>query len=274
MENSAYKVAFVTGASNGIGKAMAQFLSQNGYYVFAAARSRDKLELIKSDNIEPVQLDVTDYRAVDRTIEHIKTTRGRLDLLINNAGYGVYGTLEGVIQEDARKGFDVNLFGLAYITQAALPVMRSQNNGMIINVSSVLGKISLPFLGWYAASKHAVEGLTEALRSEVKPFGITVVLIEPGSINTGFGQIAMGSLEECNDPEVYKKYKDSFTATVRKSNKSAPDPEAVIRELQKIIRTGRPKARYIAGREGKFFLFLKSMISDRAFDFIVSMQTR
>ncbi len=274
MGNSARKVALVTGASGGIGKSMAEYLSENGYYVFAAARSMDKLQLMESESIEPVQLDVTDYKAVDKTIEHIKTSMGRLDLLINNAGYGVYGTLEGVTQKDARKGFEVNLFALAYITQSVLPVMRDQKSGMVINVSSVLGKISLPFLGWYAATKHAVEGLTEALRAEVKPFGITVVLIEPGSIKTGFGDIALGSLEKCNDPEAYIAGKKAFTKTVKKSNKSAPGPEVVIKELNKIIRSGRPKARYVAGREGKFFLLLKGMISDRVFDFFVSLQTK
>jgi short-subunit dehydrogenase len=267
VNNIVNKTAFVTGASSGIGKSMAEYLAKEGYYVFAAARSLDKLEAIKSENIEPVQLDVTDSNAVIKAVEHISASKGRLDLLVNNAGYGVYGTIEGVSQEDAKKGFDVNVFGLGQITQTVLPIMRNQQSGLIINVSSVVGKISLPFLGWYSATKHALEGLTDALRAEVKPYGIKVVLIEPGSINTGFEDVAMATLEKCKDPEVYANHKASFAKTVRNSYKSAPGSEAVIKELQKIIRTSKPRLRYVAGREGKIFLALKSFLSDGFFDF-------
>lgn len=272
MDNTADKIALVTGASSGLGKAMAEYLSNRGYYVFAAARSMDKLEAMRSEKTEPIQLDVTDMSSVSKSVKHIITSKGRLDLLVNSAGYGVYGSIEGVTPEDAKKGFDVNVFGLSQIIQTVLPIMRNQKYGMIINVSSIVGKISLPFLGWYAATKHALEGLTDALRAEVRPFGIKVVLIEPGSINTGFEDVAMRSLEKCNDPEDYKKHKASFTKAVKSSFRSAPDAGVVIKELQKIIGTRNPRARYVAGREGKLFLILRSLISDKMLDFIVSKQ--
>jgi NADP-dependent 3-hydroxy acid dehydrogenase YdfG len=272
MDNNKQKIAFVTGASSGIGKAMAEHLSEEGYYVYAAARRMDKLEALKSENVEPVQMDVTDSKAVIKAVEHISASKGRLDLLVNNAGYGIYGTIEGVSREDVRKAFDVNVFGLGHLTQTVLPIMRNQQSGMIINVSSVVGKISLPFLGWYSATKHALEGLTDALRAEVKPYGIKVVLIEPGSINTGFEDVAMATLEKSNDPEVYAKHKVSFAKTVKHSYKSAPGSEAVIKEFQKIIKSSRPRARYVAGKEGKMFLALKGMVSDMVFDFLVSKQ--
>jgi len=272
MNNKENKIALVTGASSGIGKSMTESLADNGYYVFASARRLKKLEAMKRENIEPLQMDVSDSKAVIEAVKYIDKTKGHLDILVNNAGYGIYGTIEGVKQEDIRKAFDVNVFGLGQVTQAVLPMMRNQKSGLIINISSVVGKISFPFLGWYAATKHAVEGYTDALRVEVKPFGIKVVLIEPGSINTGFEEVAMSTLEKSEDPDVYSKGKKAFTKIVRNSYKSAPGPEAVIKELKKILNSANPRSRYVAGGEGKLFLTLKNILSDRFFDNILSRQ--
>ena len=268
------QIVLVTGASSGIGKAIAEDLAKQGYYVFASARSMDKLEAMRSSNIEPLQLDVTDPQAIQAAVEHIQSSKGRIDVLVNNAGYGIYGTVEGLTTEQVRRAFDVNVFGLGQITQAVIPLMREQNSGTIINMSSVVGKVSTPVLGWYAASKHAVEGLTDALRLEVKSFGIKVVLIEPGSINTGFEDIAMATLEKSNDPAVYQDLRAGFSRLIRRGFVSAPGPEAVVKEVNKALSSNHPKARYAAGRDSKMFIAAKNILSDRIVDQVVASQLK
>lgn len=266
------QVVLVTGASSGIGKAIAEFLADKGYYVYASARSRNKLETMRSKNLEPLQLDVTDGDAVRAAVEQIKASKGRLDILINNAGYGIYGTVEGLTQEQVRRAFDVNVFGLGQVTQAVLPLMRAQGSGTIVNMSSVVGKVSMPVLGWYAATKHAVEGLTDALRLEVKPFGINVVMIEPGSISTGFEDTAMATLAECSDPECYTDMRDGFGKIIRNGYASAPGPQVVVDQVYKAITARNPKARYTAGRDATMFIAMKGLLSDGLFDRMVEMQ--
>ena len=180
------KIALVTGASSGIGRATARLLAKNDYYVFAAARRMPRLEQIRSEHIEPVRLDVMDEEAAQATVNHIMATKGRIDVLVNNAGYGQLGAIECVSMEAAHRQFEVNVFGYARFMQAVLPHMREQKSGCIINVVSALSRISVPGFGWYAASKHAIEALTDALRGEVMEFGIDVVLIAPGVIRTEF----------------------------------------------------------------------------------------
>lgn len=266
------QVVLVTGASSGIGKAIVEDLAGKGYYVFASARSMDKLEAMRSKNLEPLQLDVTDGDAVRDAVEHIRASKGRLDILVNNAGYGLYGTVEGLTQEQVRRAFDVNVFGLGQMTQAVLPLMRAQKSGTIVNMSSVVGKVSTPVLGWYAATKHAVEGLTDALRLEVKPFGIKVVLIEPGSIDTGFEDVAMATLEKSDDPAVYHEMRVSFAKIIRNGYENAPGPEVVVDQVYKAITANNPKARYAAGRDAKMFITMKGLLNDGLFDRMVAMQ--
>lgn len=260
------KVALVTGASSGIGKVMAEFLSENGYYVYAAARRVEQINPDKKKYVEGLYMDVTDRSSINNAISKITADKGKIDLLINNAGYGIYGSVEGLPQEHARKAFDVNLFGLGSVIQETLPVMRKHRSGIIINISSLVGKVSMPVLGWYGASKHAVEGLTDALRLEVKPFGINVVLIQPGTIVTEFEDVAMATLEKSTEPKEYLPLKNSFSKLVRSSYKKAPGAEVVIKELKKIIRTKNPRPRYAAGSDAKTFLFLKKWFSDRLVD--------
>jgi NAD(P)-dependent dehydrogenase (short-subunit alcohol dehydrogenase family) len=268
------QIVLVTGASSGIGKAIVEDLAKKGYYVFASARSMNKLEAMRSSNIEPLQLDVTDSDAVRKAVEHIKSCKGRLDILINNAGYGIYGTVEGLTQEQVRRAFDVNVFGLGQMTQAVLPLMRAQESGLIIYTSSVVGKVSTPVLGWYAATKHAVEGLTDALRLEVKPFGIKVVLVGPGSISTGFEDVAMATLAECNDPECHTDLRNGFSQVIRNGYSSAPGPEVVLAQVNKAINARNPKARYIAGRDANMAIMMKGILSDGFFDRITESMYR
>jgi short-subunit dehydrogenase len=263
------KIVLVTGASSGIGKKMATYMAEQGYYVYAAARSMEKLQTMKSRNIEPLHLDVTDINSINNAVKQIEKTKGGLDILINNAGYGIYGTIEGVSQEQIQKAFDVNVFGLGQMTKAVLPLMREQQSGLIINVSSYVGKVSVPILGWYSATKHAVEGMTDALRMEVKPFGIKVALIEPGLVATGFEEVAMATLKKSNDPDVYHPMRDAFAKYVRNEYKKAPGPEVVIKELKKVLKTNNPRARYLAGKDSRLFIKMKGLLSDKMFDKII-----
>lgn len=272
--SSKQQIVLVTGASSGIGKAIAEDLAKQGYYVFASARSMDKLETMRSSNIEPLQLDVTDPEDIKAAVAHIQSSKGRLDILVNNAGYGIYGTVEGLTTDQVHRAFDVNVFGLGQMTQAVLPLMRKQKSGTIINMSSVVGKLSTPALGWYAASKHAVEGLTDALRLEVKAFGIKVILIEPGSINTGFEDVAMATLNKSNDPAAYQDLREGFSKLIRRGFASAPGPEAVVKEINKALSSNHPKARYAAGRDSKLFIFAKSILSDRMVDWAIANQLK
>src|SRR5271167_2319944 len=252
-----HRVVLVTGASSGIGKAIAEDLARQGYFVFAAARSDDKLEAIRLEHLQPLTLDVTDNHSVRGAIERIVASKGRLDILINNAGYGVYGTIEGATEEQVRHVFDVNVFGYGRTIQAVLPLMRAQRSGLIINMSSVAGKLSIPVLGWYAATKHAIEGLTDALRLEVKQFGIKVVLIEPSYLRTGFEAVAMAELDSSQDPQAYAKLLDAYRRGFRRSYAKAPGPEVVVAAVNKVIAAPHPKARYRPSRDSKMFVTLR-----------------
>jgi len=268
------KTALVTGASSGIGRAVALDLAASGYTVYAAARRMELLEEMQSERIKPLRLDVTDAASIAAMVAQISAEDGKLDVLVNNAGYGIYGSVEGALPEEVEKGFGVNVFGLGRVTRALLPLMRAHASGIIINISSVVGKVSMPFLSWYAASKHAVEGLSDGLRKEVAPFGIKVILVEPGSINTGFEEIAMETLENSAEPEAYHLLRDTFARLVRKSYENAPGPEVVAATVHKALSARRPRTRYRSGRDAKLFLTLRALLSDRMIDRVIQGQFR
>jgi len=268
------KTALVTGASSGIGRAVAVDLAASGYTVYAAARRMELLQELQSDLIRPLRLDVTDPASIAAMVEHITAESGRLDVLVNNAGYGIYGSVEGAPPGEVEKGFAVNVFGLGRVTRALLPLMRAQGSGTVINISSVVGKVSMPFLSWYAASKHAVEGLSDGLRKEVAPFGIKVILVEPGSINTGFEDVAMETLANSEEPEAYHAMRDTFARLVRKSYENAPGPEVVSATVHKALSARHPRTRYRSGRDAKLFLTLRSLFSDRMIDRVIRGQFR
>lgn len=188
------KVALVTGASSGIGKSTAEELAKYGFTVYAAARRLDRLKDI--DGVIPVTLDLTDDASIRACVDYIIGRERRIDVLINNAGYGSYGAVEDVPPEEARRQFDVNVFGMARLIQLTVPYMRENHYGKIVNVSSMAGKIWTKFGGWYHAAKFAVEGLSDCLRVELKPFGIDVIIIEPGGIKTDWGAIAADNLKK------------------------------------------------------------------------------
>ena len=199
------KVILITGASSGIGYDTAALLAKQGHKVYCGARRVEKMEPLREYGVVPMALDVTDESLVKAAVDQVFRTEGRIDVLINNAGYGHFGSVEDVPISDAKTQFDVNVFGLAAITRQVLPMMRNQQSGTIINISSVAGRTS-GFMGaWYIAAKHSVEALSDALRMETKEFGINVVLIEPGGVKTAWGMIAAEHLAAFSKGGAYEK---------------------------------------------------------------------
>jgi len=262
------KIAFVTGASSGIGRATAVLLAQNGFYVFAVARRKHRLEEIRSENIEPIQLDVMDEAAIRSVVEHIIATKGRIDVLVNNAGYGQLGTIECVSMETAHHQFEVNVFGYAMCMQAVLPHMREQCSGCIINISSVLGRFSVPGFGWYAASKHAVEALSEALRGEVKGLGIDVVMIAPGLIKTEFVTKEFELLEAVEHPAAYQKIIAGLHKLVS-HEPQCPGPEIIARAVLKATSRSIPPVRHALPWDSKAAVVSRWMFGGRLFAWII-----
>lgn len=262
------KTAFVTGASSGIGEATVRQLIADGYRVFAAARRTDRMAPLAELGAILVPLDVTDDASMVAAIEEVRRKVGWLDLLVNNAGYGSYGALEDVAMAEGRRQVEVNLMGLARMCQLVLPMMRAQKSGRIINISSMGGKIHEPFGVWYHATKYAVEGLSDCLRVEVKPFGIDVVVIEPGAILTEWNKIARDGLVAASGSSDYAPYARRHAAMLASADRSKMTslPDVVARTIAKAASARRPRARYATGGGAGLVLFLRSILSDRLFD--------
>jgi len=263
------KVAIVTGASSGIGEATARQLRQLGYRVFAAARRVDRMAPLCEAGIDVAPLDVTDDASLTSFVERVMAETGRIDVLVNNAGYGSYGAVEDVPVAEARRQFDVNVFGLARLTQLVLPHMRAQRSGRIVNVSSIGGKIHEPLGGWYHATKFAVEGLSDSMRVELAPFGIDVVVIEPGAIKTEWGGIAADSALSVSGSTAYAE-QASMVANLLNAAESNPrlvsPPEVVACAIGKAVTARRPRTRYAVGGGARSVLLLRRLLSDRAYD--------
>jgi NAD(P)-dependent dehydrogenase (short-subunit alcohol dehydrogenase family) len=267
--------ALVTGASSGIGEETAKGLLAAGYIVYAGARRVDAMRSLEAAGARLLSLDVTDDASIIAAVEAILRETGRIDVLVNNAGYGAFGALEDVPLDAARRQFEVNIFGLARLIQLVLPAMRAQRAGRIVNVSSVSGKIGEPFGAWYHASKHALEGLSDSLRMELRPFGIDVVIIEPGSTRTAWGAIARDSLSQHSSEGAYS---DAARVHVRMmasiSAGSLPKPPSeVAATIVRAVRSRRPRTRYPTGCGARIALFLRRTLSDRGFDTIIRLAT-
>lgn len=262
------RIALVTGASSGIGRATAQLLAKNGYYVFAMARRMDRLEQIRSDYIEPIKLDVTDAAAIEAAVRHVMTTKGRIDLLVNNAGYAQLGALECVSMEAAYQQFEVNVFGCARFMQAVLPHMRAQQAGCIINIASILGRITVPGFGWYAASKHAIEALSETLRGEVMKFGINVVAVAPGLIKTEFAAKEFELLKTVAHPPAYQKLLTALPRLLADEPK-APGPEIIAKAVLDAAAASFPPKRHALPADSKTAVISRWLLGGRLFDWAV-----
>lgn len=266
------KVALVTGASSGIGLETAFALMKKGYKVYGAARHIDLIKPIESEGGVALFLDLCDKDSVASCVKSVIEAEGRIDLLVNNAGYGLGGAIEDVSVDEARRQFEVNLFGLAEITKAVLPTMRAQESGKIINVSSIAGRFSSPYLGWYHATKYSLEAFSDALRIEVVPFGIDVVVIEPGMINTPWGRIAAKSMRDNSKDGPYAedagKVADFYEKNYSEKSRISP-PSVISKAILKATLARHPKRRYLAGKNARAMVFLRNLLNDRVYDFAV-----
>ena len=265
-------VALVTGASSGIGKSIALALLGEGHIVYGAARRVGQMAEVIAAGGHALGMDVTDDRSIATGVDQILAERGRIDILINAAGYGQYGAIEDMPIEDAHRQFDVNLFGGARLIQKVLPHMRSQGFGKIVNVTSVGGKIYTPMGGWYHSSKFAMEGYSDVLRLETKPFGIDVIVIEPGIIATEWGGIAVEEAQRLSGKGAYRDLLTKYVK-IQTASKGSP-PEVIARLVIKALNAVRPKARYHAGQMAGPILFLRWLLPDRMFDRLVMMSFR
>ncbi|MBB5856929.1 oxidoreductase [Amycolatopsis umgeniensis] len=259
------KVALVTGASAGIGEATALALQEAGYTVYGAARRVERMAGLAERGIKILEMDVTDDASMVAGVERIIEESGRIDVLVNNAGYGSYGAFEDVPLSEGKYQFEVNLFGLARLVQLTTPHMRAQGSGKIVNVSSIGGKIYEPLGGWYHSTKFAVEGLSDSLRLELKPFGVDVVVIEPGAIKTEWGGIAVENLLKTSGDTAYAPQAKALAKFFGQAERGS-HPKVIADVIVKAVRARRPKTRYAAGLGAKPILFVRRVLPDRAFD--------
>lgn len=256
------QVVIITGTASGFGKATAEKLVAKGHIVYGGDINVEGNAYLNKIGGHSLEMDVTNYSQVRAGIERIISEQGRIDVLINNAGYGEYATIENIKIDDLKHQFDVNVFGYARLQQAVLPYMRKQRSGRIIIVSSVIGKFSLPMLGWYASTKHAIEGMADALRQEVAPLGIEVVKIQPGAANTGFGATAFARLEQSYIPDDYRAIIDASVKSLENNFASAPYTEDTAETIVDATELVRPKIAYITANAHEIVRLRKEMTEE------------
>jgi NAD(P)-dependent dehydrogenase (short-subunit alcohol dehydrogenase family) len=245
MEKENRRVVLVTGASSGIGLACATHLGGRGFRVYGTSR-RAASASAHPGNVTMLTADVTDDRSVEQAVAKVLSREGRLDIVVNNAGMGIAGPVENTSIEQARGQFEVNFFGAFRVCRAVLPAMRSQRSGYIVNIGSIGGLLAIPYQSMYSASKFALEGLSEALRMEVRPFGIRVVIIEPGDHKTALTE----NRQFTEISGAAEAYSPSFEAALLKTahdEQSGPGPERIARLLYRIVNQQRPRLRYVIG---------------------------
>lgn len=274
METLAGRVAIVTGASSGIGEATARRLALEGAAVVLEARRRDRLEALHSKIAAAggraliAAGDVTSAPHREQLVRETLETFGRIDILINNAGYGLRGPVEMVPVDDVRRNFETNLFSIIALTQLVIPAMRERQSGLIINVSSVAGRIARPLSSIYDATKHALEAITDGLRGELAPFGIRVVLVEPGFILTEFLQVANELARHViENPGPYAPFLAGFASANDRARRIAGRPEDIAEVIHRAATSRRPRARYAAPLHARVLLLLKRFVPERLFDY-------
>ncbi len=266
------RAVLVTGCSSGIGFATAELIGSKGWHVYATARRLESLADL-AGCCELRELDVTDDASMAAVVEEIEREHGAVGALVNNAGYSLSGAVESVSLEDARRQFETNLFGLARLTQLVLPGMRAQRWGRIINVSSMGGELTFPGGGWYHASKHALEALSDALRYEVAGFGIDVAVIQPGLIRTKFAEAAVGSIPVGDEP--YGRFNAAVGAATagayegRFARLLGGDADVVAATIERALSAKRPRTRYRVTPSARLFITLRRLLPDRGWDALV-----
>jgi NAD(P)-dependent dehydrogenase (short-subunit alcohol dehydrogenase family) len=275
-QSSGGRIALITGGTDGLGRATAVMLSDRGYRVFAGGRNAERIAALQQLARErklpltAMELDVCDDASVDRAVAEIEKSAGTVDVLVNNAGIAIAAVMEEITLTDLRRQFETNYFGLVRMSQRVLPGMRRKLSGRIINMSSIAGKLASPLFGPYSSSKHAVEAVSDAMRLEVYPFGIHVVLIEPGYIPTSMSRNA-GELssayakgaEQSPYKAVYQGFLNSWSKTTKSSQYT---PEDCARVILRAVEDDPPRARYPVTREAKIGILLRRLLSDRAMD--------
>jgi NADP-dependent 3-hydroxy acid dehydrogenase YdfG len=263
-------IALVTGATSGIGEAIAYRLQDREYLVFAVGRNPEALEALGSRGLEARQLDVTDEAAVGRLIEEIRRDYGGVDVLVNNAGYGLASPMEQVALQDLRNIFETNVVAMLHLSQAVLPGMRARGAGTIVNVGSIVGRFTTPGAGAYHISKYSVEALSLALRAEVRQFGVRVALVEPTGVRGTKFADALGTATLSNtaqDPyREFKRRYDEVTRTMAELPLVTVDPDTVARAVVRAVRAKNPKPRYIVGASGRASLLARLLLTDRMWD--------
>ena len=270
------KVILITGASSGIGKNTALSLIKDGHVVYGAARRLEMMQDIIQAGGHAIKMDILKERNIDDVVNQIVKEQNRIDILINNAGYGLWGAVETISIAEAKRQFDVNIFGLAYLTKKIIPLMRKQKSGKIINMSSMGGKVYTPFGAWYHATKYALEGWSDCLRMELKNFGIHVILIEPGVIKTEFQYVMMDSTVERSIGTPYeKKLRALKKATQEMYARGIGSPPSTITKLIiKAINSNNPQRRYVGGLFAKPMLLIKKWFGDKIYEKAIMSQIK
>jgi NAD(P)-dependent dehydrogenase (short-subunit alcohol dehydrogenase family) len=276
MSDRRKKTALVTGASSGMGKEIAKRLIQDGFHVYVAARHVENMNDLARLGATPLRMDISKDEEIKAAVDTILGQVGGVDVLVNNAGFGLYGPIEEIGIDEARYQFEVNVFGPARLTQLLLPAMRKKGSGTIVNITSMGGKIYTVVGAWYHATKHALEGWSDSLRLELAPFGIKVVVIEPGLIETGFGDVVAEGLLKRSGSGAYAK----LTQAVAKSTRDAygqgrgTDPRVIADVVSKAVKARRPSTRYAAGKYAKPMIAIRNWLGDRMFDRVIMSQMR
>jgi NAD(P)-dependent dehydrogenase (short-subunit alcohol dehydrogenase family) len=275
LTSSVSRAVLITGCSSGIGWATAERLARRGWAVYATARDVEEISPLAERGCRLLPLDVTDEDSMRDAVEEVERIEGAVGVLINNAGYSQSGAVEEVPMQKVWRQFETNVFGLVRMCQLVLPGMRRQGFGRIVNLSSMGGRLTFPGGGVYHASKHAVEAISDALRFEVRGFGVYVVVIEPGLIRTGFAQTAVDSMGETGGP--YAGFEAGVANTTRKNYERGPlaalggGPEAVAETIERAVAAAHPRARYTVTPSAKLLISARRLLPDRAWDALVGL---
>lgn len=261
------KIVLVTGASSGIGKATALLFLEKGYIVYATAPTTIAMSDLKIKGARILQLDVSNLENCRQVVSHIYEKSENINILVNNAGYGLYGAIEDVTIADARQQFEVNLFGLMQLTQMILPKMRENREGKIINISSILGRMTFPMGGWYHASKYALEGISDSLRQELRAYGIRVILINPGAIESEWANIALSKANENSKNTTYGTMTKQLENLLLKSIRIQGKAEDVAKVIVRASQSRNPRIRYIVPTHAKLIWVFTKLIPESSFDY-------
>jgi NAD(P)-dependent dehydrogenase (short-subunit alcohol dehydrogenase family) len=269
------RAVLITGCSSGIGWATAERLARRGWTVYATARDVEAIAPLEASGCRLLPLDVTDEDSMRAAVEEVERLEGAVGVLVNNAGYSQSGAVEEVPMEKVRRQFETNVFGLVRMCQLVLPGMRRQGFGKIVNLSSMGGRLTFPGGGFYHASKYAVEAISDALRFEVRGFGVEVIVVEPGLIRTGFARTAVGSMGEGDGP--YAGFEAGVAQTTRENYERGPlaalggGPETVAETVELAISAARPRARYTVTPSARVLISARRLLPDRAWDGLLGL---